>query len=103
MQIVDPREVAWLSVEVSTCDEKGDVTMKLRFRLRRQNSMAGLTLAYGPLLVDRREKSPYSGRWAVAATAAKVSQQGKACLEGRRFLPGAPLTIRSSPRAPPTP
>src|SRR5215472_10890493 len=102
MRIVDPREVVWLSVEVSTCDEKGDVTMKLRFRLRRHpktpwRANLGLRSVVG------RSAGNVALFWAVAATAAKVSQQGKACLEGLRFLPGAPLTIRSSPRAPPTP
>jgi hypothetical protein len=58
MQIVDRREVAWLSVEVSTCGEKGD---SVSFALPPENSMAGLTLAYGPLLVDRRESRPILG------------------------------------------
>jgi hypothetical protein len=68
-----------------------------------RKSHGGANLGLRSVVGRSAGKSPYSGRWAVAATAAKVSQQGKACLEGRRFLPGAPLTIRSSPRAPPTP
>src|SRR5262245_19823629 len=58
-----------------------------------ENYTAGLTLASA---VGRSAgKSPYSGRWAVAATAAKVSRHGMsrgAAHSTRR----APLTIRAS-------
>jgi hypothetical protein len=35
MPSIDRHEVAWLSVDVAICDEKGGVAMKLRFRMRR--------------------------------------------------------------------
>src|SRR5215471_10080613 len=38
-------------------------------------------------------KSPYSGRCEVAATAAKVSQQLKACLEGGSLYPADPSPL----------
>jgi hypothetical protein len=63
MRIVDRREVARLSVEVSTCGEKGGCHYEtsVSFASPPENPMAGLTLAYGPLLVDRRESYPILG------------------------------------------
>ena len=92
MQIVDRREVAWLSVEVSTCDEKGDVTTKLRFRLRRHpktpwRANLGLRSVVG------RSAGNVALFWAMGSSG--DSRQGIAARQG--MSRGAALSTRRTP------
>jgi len=63
MPSIDRHEVAWLSVDVAICDEKGRCRYEtsVSYASPPETPMAGLTLAYGPLLVDRRESGPILG------------------------------------------
>jgi hypothetical protein len=65
MWIVAWGEAVWLCVVVATRDEKVKCVYQTiciaSYASSPENPMAGLTVAYGPLLVDRRECRPILG------------------------------------------
>jgi hypothetical protein len=63
MPSIDRHEVAWLSVDVAHLrrERRCRYETPVSYASPPENPMAGLTLAYGPLLVDRRESRPILG------------------------------------------